>query len=318
VSVVVATYNRQARLGRLLDSLGAQRNAPPFEVVVVDDGSTDGTGRVLEDRHPPSFTLRVVRQQSNRGPAAARNAGWRAATGDVVCFTDDDCRPEPDWLGRLLAALEGVDVAQGRTVPDPAEAGNRGPFSRTMHVPYEQGFYETCNIAYRRQWLHDLGGFDERFRFPQGEDTDLAWRARGAGARTAFAADAVVRHAVWPSDFTAHLRDMRRRDGLVLMYRKHPGLRRHFGRRVLFRQIHGPTIAAAGALLALSARRRSPACWFLATAAGGWYAWVCHLVRPGPPRRWQWPIVLPLAFVADVYEVAVMARASVRYRTLLL
>jgi glycosyltransferase involved in cell wall biosynthesis len=177
-SVVIATHNRRDRILRTLDALAGQVGAPPFEVIVVDDGSTDWTHAALTARTGDPYPLRAIRQEPNRGPAAARNAGWRAATAGVVCFTDDDCTPDPGWLAALTAASDHADISQGRTMPDPGQAGNRGPFSRTMTVPFEEGFYETCNIAYHRGLLERLGGFDESFRYPYGEDTDLAWRGR--------------------------------------------------------------------------------------------------------------------------------------------
>ena len=317
-SVVIATYNRRDRVNRLLDGLAAQVGAPPFEVIVVDDGSSDGTHESLTTRHGDPFEIVALRLSPNRGPAAARNAGWRSSRSELVCFTDDDCVPDRDWLATLLAAARDTDIAQGRTIPDDAQAENYGPFSRTMHVPYEEGFYETCNIVYRRSLLEKLGGFDESFRFPYGEDTDLAWRAREAGARTTFVHGALVRHDVWPSDYWAHLRDMRRREGLVLAFHKHPQLRGYLGRGVFFRPIHPSTATASVCLVSLMAKPRDRARWAALAGAGLWYAWVCHLVRHKPPRRWQWTFVVPLANIPDVYEVALMARASVKYRTLLL
>jgi hypothetical protein len=235
-----------------------------------------------------------------------------------VGFTDDDCVPQPGWLAALSIAIETVDLAQGRTVPNPEQWGNRGPFSRTIDVPFEQGYYETCNIVYRRDVLERLGGFDETFGSLNGEDVDLAWRARELGARTAFVEDAVVYHDIWPSDFRAHLRDMRRREGLVLMFRKHPQLRGHLDKGVFFRPIHGPALLTTACLVLVSERPRSFARWTALAGSGLWYAWLCRQFRPKPPRRWQWAGVVPLALVADLYEIWVMARASLRYRTLLL
>lgn len=318
MSVVIATHDRRARIARTLDALAVQVGAPPFEVVVVDDGSADGTYASLQARSGDPYPLTVLRQDPNRGPATARNLGWRTAKAPLVCFTDDDCTPEPGWLAALATAASGVDIAQGRTIPDPDQAANRGPFSRTMTVPFEEGFYETCNIAYRRDLLEQLDGFDQGFRYPYGEDTDLAWRARELGARTTFVDAAVVRHEVWPSDYRAQLRDMRRRDGLVLMYAKHPQLRRHFRRKLFFREIHPATTVTALCLAVLVARPGSIRRWAVAASSGLWYAWMCRRARPNPPRRSGWAVVVPLAFVADAYEIAVMARASVKYRTILL
>jgi GT2 family glycosyltransferase len=151
-----------------------------------------------------------------------------------------------------------------------------------------------------------------------GEDTDLAWRARHLGASTAFVADAVVWHDVWPSDYVAHLRDMRRREGAVLAFSKHPDLRRQLDSGVFLLASHPPALVATASLALLAARPRSPGRWIAAAGAGLWYAWVCRKHRPNPRHRRQWAVIVPLALVADLYEFAVMARASIRYRTLLL
>ncbi|HEY2557514.1 MAG TPA: glycosyltransferase family 2 protein, partial [Diaminobutyricibacter sp.] len=122
ISVVVATHNRAGLLPRLVAALEAQEPCGPFEVVVVDDGSTDETFTVLEDlaRVTP-LDLVPVRMTRNGGPAAARNAGWQRARAPLVAFTDDDCTPQPGWLARLLDDLDRFDVVQGRTVPDPEQ-----------------------------------------------------------------------------------------------------------------------------------------------------------------------------------------------------
>ena len=202
VAVIVPTYSRARMLPRLIAGLEAQLGDLDFEVVVVDDASKDDTAAVLEQIAATSpLTLRLIRQPRNRGPAAARNLGWRSTTAQVVVFTDDDCTAEPGWLTRLVAGADHADIVQGRTIPDPTELDQTGPFSRTLTIEHEDGFYQTCNIAYRRHVLEEAGGFDEAFRFAAGEDTDLAWRAREAGAKTAFLDDAVVRHTVRPSSF---------------------------------------------------------------------------------------------------------------------
>ena len=101
---------------------------------------------------------------SQSGPAAARNAGWHAALGQLVAFTDDDCVPQPEWLATLAAALQVADIAQGCTLPDPAQEHLLGPFARTMDVRSETGYYQTCNVGYRRSVLEAVGGFDDDLR----------------------------------------------------------------------------------------------------------------------------------------------------------
>jgi GT2 family glycosyltransferase len=317
VSVVIATCNRAELLPQTVAALDAQQGVGPYEIVIVDDASTDRTAAVLTELAPRDDVV-VISMAENRGAAAARNKGWRAARAPIVAFTDDDCRPQPGWLATLVAGIGDADLVQGRTLPDPAQAANRGPFSRTMQVEFEEGYYETCNVAYRREVLERLQGFDEAFRLPYGEDTDMAWRARKAGARTAFAPDALVFHEVWPSRYKDHLRDMRRRGGLVLLFSKHPELRAHLRKRLFFRPLHQQALLAAVGTAAIALRPSSGPRWVVGGGLGLFYAYTCRRYRPAPPNRRGWLTVVPLSLVADLYDVAVMARASVRYRTLLL
>jgi GT2 family glycosyltransferase len=235
----------------------------------------------------------------------------------VIVFTDDDCVPQPGWLAALLAGIErGADIVQGRTEPDPARIAEHGPFGRTMKVPHEEGYYETCNVAYRRDLLERLGGFDESFRVA--EDVDLAWRGIEAGARTGFVSDALVHHAVFPSDWWAAARTIDRSASFQRALRLHPGARRHLGKRVFHRPAHAASLAAAAAGVAVLARPRSGRRWIVALLVGGRYAWVVRQVRHRPPRRSDWLKVVPAAFVLDLYETAVYTRASIRERSLLL
>ena len=135
VAVVIPTHNRSARLRRLLDGLRAQHVDGGFEVVVVDDASTDDTPEVVAElarSYPHPF--HYERLERNAGPAVARNRGWRIATAPLVAFTDDDCVVEPGWLAALVGALEHADLAQGMTRMDPALIRSVGPFGHTVEV----------------------------------------------------------------------------------------------------------------------------------------------------------------------------------------
>jgi GT2 family glycosyltransferase len=196
LSVVVATYNRAASLDRLLIAIAAQPGlVTASEVVVVDDGSTDDTAAVVA-RHGHR---RVV--TGHVGPAAARNAGWRAAQGELVVFTDDDCVPATDWLAGLLAAFadDGVEGVGGGIVP--LLHGYFEDFSHAErladHGVAPDGsvrYLVTANAAYRRSALERVGGFDETFPRPAGEDVDLSARVVETGGRLALAPDAIVAH----------------------------------------------------------------------------------------------------------------------------
>lgn len=194
VSVVVPTHGRAALLRETLASLQLQQ-PPPLEVLVCAHYWSDGSDAVVAESGWSAVPT------AETGAAGHRNAGWRAARGEVVAFIDDDCVADPGWLAALTGpfADSGVGLVQGRTLP----AGPVGPRERSIDIPCEYGLYETCNIAYRRRVLAEAGGFDTSYehRFggrPFGEDVDLAYRAKRAGWHSAFAEGAVVRHHVFP------------------------------------------------------------------------------------------------------------------------
>lgn len=327
MSVVVATRNRSGLLPRLLRALEAQEGAPTFEVVFVDDASTDDTTQVLAGlAASSSLDVQIRRMERNQGPAGARNVGWRSARAPLIAFTDDDCVPQPPWLEGLARALAEADVAQGRTEPNPHQA-MLGWFSRAPQNDHERGFYETCNMGYRAETLEAVGGFDERFgaRRPWcggdrymsprwGEDTDLAWRAKEAGAQTAFVASALVWHDMKAGRLRDELADLPRRQGSALLVKRHPGVRSSFESRWFVQSAHAPALGGAAALLyALAAPGRLPR-WLLAAGLLG--AWSRHRGAYYPKRLW--PRTLPQWFLVDLADAATMAVASVRHRTLLL
>jgi GT2 family glycosyltransferase len=318
ISVVVATHNRAQLLPRLVAALDAQDLDEPYETVIVDDGSTDDTWPVLEQLAQTTPRLRVLQQMPNAGPAAARNRGWRAASAPYIAFTDDDCVPQPGWLRGLVAALGHADIVQGRTMPDPVDAHRIGPFGRTIEVTQELGYYQTCNMGYHREALEQVGGFDERFRRPSGEDTDLAWRLKERGATSAFAEDAVVFHDVRPSDIRTHILDTWRWGDCVLTVRAHPHLRELLHRKWFFRPTHPPAILAGAGLVVMVAPGVSPQVRAAGLALLAPYVDLRVRRRPLRGRRRTRLLAIPPALLADLTEVGVMVIASARYRTLVL
>ena len=314
VSVCMPTYRRPKQLRDALERLFQLK--PPtggFEIVVVDDGSpaADGVTAVLDELSALApIPLRWEASPYNQGPGATRNVAWRLAEGDWIAFTDDDCRPEVDWLVGLLERAHdvGADVVQGRTVPDPEKEHLLAePFSRSIRVDRANEYYQTCNIAYRRSLIEQLGGFDERFRH-SGEDTDLGWRAVEAGAKVAFASEAVVFHDVAVVSWRADLRGRRRWGDVVTVIAKHPGARRLAWKPYIYRPTHMAPLALAG-ILPLTASRAGRR---LAAAAV-----VAFLVRAAV-RSPSHPFAGVVRRVGDCYEVAVLLRASAKDRTLLL
>jgi len=316
VAVVVSTYNRSRLLPRLVAALEAQQDAPPFRVVLVDNASTDDTASVLADLAArTTLDLTVLRQSSNAGPAPARDAGWRAAQASYIAFTDDDCVPEPRWLAEMCEALDSADIVQGKTIPNPAQVGDLGPFSRTVEVPAMDGYFQTCNVGYRRDWLQQVDGFDLRFAHSC-EDTDLAWRMIDDGAQAVFAAAAVVCHDVRPSNSWRLMRDAQRWQDIPLAVRVHPHLRDLLHSRYFWKPSHPVALAAAvGALVSVAPGRP----WRRVAGLALTLPYVKHRLYDAPlphtgKRRRRLKLV-PAALAVDLAEVAVLAAASVRYRS---
>ncbi|MCW2779319.1 MAG: glycosyl transferase family 2, partial [Frankiales bacterium] len=279
-SVVLVTHDRRALLERTLEALAAQTR-PAEEVVVVDNGSTDGTAELLASRvrEGRPAGLRVLTRDANLPVAEGRNLAVAASRGEVVVFTDDDCRPRPTWLEALLAGFrEDVALVQGRTTADPAQPLER--LSRTQWTPAEFGLYETCNVAYTRAALDAAGppapegpfalGFARvvadalgaRWQhLPFGEDTELGWRVRRTGARSRFAVHAVVDHEVSPPDRPLLLRRAALSAAFPVVVREVPELRRTF---LWHGVVLGPQRAAlwlgtAGLAAAVASRDLRPA-----------------------------------------------------------
>lgn len=203
LSVVVPAYRRATETRRLLESLAA--SDARFEVVLVDDASPEPLGPIVEPLRE-HLDLVVLRLPTNQGPAAARNAGLRLASHDVIAFTDNDCAVTPGWARRLHRYMSDAP-------PRVAGVGGRvlalgdDLFSRyyTYHKildPWlDRGRYlyvVTANAAFRRAALEDVGGFDDGIRIPGGEDPGLCFKLLENGWRLEYDSEAVVFHDYRP------------------------------------------------------------------------------------------------------------------------
>jgi glycosyltransferase involved in cell wall biosynthesis len=195
VSVVIPARNAGATIERCLAAL-AEQTVRPGEVIVVDDGSTDGTADIAR-----RMGAKVL-MQDHSGAGAARNHGARAASGDQLLFTDADCAPVPQWVDRLVATLEdnGISAARGITTSEQPE-----PAARFAQLEYDEKyrqlarhetvwFVATYSAAYRRDAFWRFGGFDEGFAGATSEDQELSFRLARGGLRIAFVPSASVRH----------------------------------------------------------------------------------------------------------------------------
>jgi GT2 family glycosyltransferase len=209
ISVVIVTWNRRSFLQACLTSL-ARQSGVDFEIIVVDNGSQDGSAEMAEQE----FGARVIRNSSNRGFCAANNQGIAVARGEFVALLNNDAEAEPGWLAALHRACarspeigmaaskilvwedpRRIDKAGHLIYPDGQNKGrgsgalDRGQFDREEEVLWPDG----CAAMYRKQMLDRIGGFDEDF-FAYGDDAELGLRARIAGWKCIYTPEAVVRH----------------------------------------------------------------------------------------------------------------------------
>jgi GT2 family glycosyltransferase len=299
ISVVLATRDRSELLALMLDGLTRQTiGAAAFEVVVVDDASRDDTAALLAARSA-ELNLRVLRNETSQGPATARDVGWREARAELVAFTDDDCVPSPGWLEALLEAARATPggVVMGRTTPDPA--GRQTPFTRSLLVERAGPPFQTCNIVYPRSLLERLGGFDRRYPLPVAEDTDLGWRAVQSGAPLAFAADALVHHAVHELGPLGNLRMAMKWRAAAPLFKRHPELRKvQLHRGIFWSPTHEHLLRAL--LAAALPRRLWPLSLWLAFPYLRRLAW-----------RRSGPLLAPYILVYDLVETAAVVRGAI-------
>ncbi|MGC3960809.1 MAG: glycosyltransferase [Verrucomicrobiota bacterium] len=243
VSVVVASYNGASTLKACLESL-RNLNYSDYEVILVDDGSTDATPQIAQ-LFPH---LRYFRHHTNLGLSAARNTGITAAEGEIVAFTDSDCRADEDWLYYLVADLITGEFAgiggHNLLPPDDSPTASAvmvspgGP-AHVMLTDREAEHIPGCNMAFLKSALDAIGGFDPIF-WKAGDDVDLCWRLQQAGYKIGFSAAAFVWH-YRRSTVRAYLKQQRGYgEAEALLVRKHPEYFNAFGNSMWRGRIYAP------------------------------------------------------------------------------
>lgn len=224
VSVVVACYNGARTLKSCLDSL-ARLNYPNYEVILVDDGSTDRTPQIAALH----TQIRYIRQE-NLGLSAARNAGINAARGEIVAFTDADCRADEDWLHFLVGDLLNSKFAGigGHNFLPPEDSWiaaavmvSPGGPAHVMLTDRVAEHIPGCNMAFYKWALDEIGGFDPIFR-KAGDDVDVCWRLQQRGYKLGFSPSGFVWH-YRRATFGEYLKQQRGYgEAEALLVRKHP------------------------------------------------------------------------------------------------
>ncbi|MFI2611063.1 glycosyltransferase family 2 protein [Kitasatospora sp. NPDC018619] len=316
-AVVVPTLGRPsltACLAALADSAGP----PPDHVVLVDDRPLSDCGPLpLDVPAALSDRLSVVPGCGN-GPAAARNAGWRAVTEPWVAFLDDDTVPGPTWAADLerdlAAASPRTAGVQGR-IDVPLPSGRRPTDWERATAGLATARWITADMAYRRAALVEVGGFDERFRRAFREDADLALRLLNAGWQLT-RGERSTTHPVRPADAWVSLRQQAGNADDVLMNRLHgrDWWRRAGAPRGRLPRHLATTAAAAGALIAAGTGRRREAaalagCWLLGTAE-----FAAARIAPGPRTRAEVRAMLLTSALIPLAASRHWAGGQLRYR----
>ncbi len=241
VSVIVPVYNAKSTIESCLASI--RRQSLPrknFEIIIVDDGSTDGTSALLKRKRG----LTVITHKGNRGPAAAQNTGIGQSKGEYIAFVDADCTVPATWLERILPYFEngtvaGVGVYQNPLVEDTRFAEHLLSLGRIQFrnhatkdlivkrppAPQDVDAIPKAGALYKKQSIDEAGGFDESL--PSGEDIDLCWAIKKQGGNLLLVPDAHVNHALRPTLTTFLRQQYWYGRGIPHLFAKHPIRMKH-------------------------------------------------------------------------------------------
>jgi len=263
VSIIVPAYNASATLGKTLEALARQKCSQVFEVIVVDDGSTDDIANIVgsfgrgqspgTEGNCPLRPVRYVRQE-NAGPASARNHGARLARGEFLAFTDSDCIPHEDWLAQLMEGFSrvGRELSPGKEGDSPLQLQQIGVVAGSYGIANPQSVLARCvykeilwrhnhlmpdypnafgsyNFCVKKTVFDAVGGFNRGYAQASGEDNDLSYKIRSAGWRIYFERKALVDH-YHPTRVVKYLKEQFRHGyWRMKMYRDHPAMMRGDG-----------------------------------------------------------------------------------------
>jgi GT2 family glycosyltransferase len=271
ISVQLCTFNRRRLIGRVLEALFHQDLDPDrYEIVLVDDGSTDNSYEEVLSRLSPPCAFQLVRQR-NAGLARGRNVGIERARGEIILFMDDDVLATPALLSAHVSFHRRHSRSICRGVAINVESFDHLPAPAYSLRNYSGAYFWTTNVSVPRALVEEAGRFDERFREYGWEDLELGLRLRRMGVPSVLNRDAVVYHykpPVWPEQFGSMARQARAQARTARQFLdKHP---------------HWRVALATGQLAPL-------VFWSRVARAGGWSKFLEGVARPGQPRG-AWPM----------------------------
>jgi len=322
--MIVPTYNRAIPLADTLADLIAQDYpTEKLELVVVDNSSSDNTEEVVSAcRRHARFPVSFYRKE-NRGPAASRNLAIRRSSGEILAFTDSDCRLASDWVRRGVQHMTGnVGLVAGPVRPRNNPDRIPGFFHHQIDHAREDAIFATANVFYRRDIVERLGGFNESYgTFPfglpvGGEDTDLAWRVKRAGYESVFTADTAVYHEATDMRPIAWFLEPFRSQIVPKLVREFPDMRESLWARYFLSREHALFYPLIAGVAASAITRR----WLPLLFAAPWFWDLRSMVARDAhvSRWWRIPIKYGLTSVRHVVFTATAIYASIRYRTLVL
>ena len=209
VSVIIPTYNSASKIKKCLKALEEQRfPRERYEVIVIDDGSTDETGLIAA-----RFDIHYYYQE-NKGPAVARNCGAEIAKGDIILFTDADCIPDRNWIKEMVSPFKNREIVG---VKGAYRNNQKTLWARFAQIEFCERYdllltkdyidmIDTYSAGYRKDVFDLMGGFDESFPVPNNEDTDLSYRMSLNGYKMVFNPNAVVWHLGHPDSLIKYMR----------------------------------------------------------------------------------------------------------------
>jgi GT2 family glycosyltransferase len=233
VSIVIPTFQRPALLIRCLHALAHQQfPGERYEIIVVTDGPDEVTRSMIELQSIRSPAIYVYALPHKKGPAAARNLGWKMAQGNLILFTDDDCIPHNLWVRSFVQAYEQQGKQMAAFTGQVLVPCSQKPTDYEKNMAWlEKSDFVTANCACSKSALKQVNGFDEAFTMAWREDSDLEFKFISHDIPIGFVKQALVTHPVRKARWGVSLKEQKKSMFNALLYKKYPGLYRQKIRR---------------------------------------------------------------------------------------